>query len=236
MKDYKESPLRPLTVKEMDPDDQPRERAAKYGCGVLPTADLWALILRTGLVGKPITELCRDIMHNCDGSLFLLERQNRKQLMSVKGIGLTKALQIEAVMELIRRYAGERAKNLKQIKSSIDIFELMRHEIGNLPHEEIWALYLNQKNEVIGRMKITQGSAVASVFDLKKIIKEALMRDAQGVALCHNHPSGNLIPSLPDDRITKSLKEACSAMDLRLLDHVIVTNSGYYSYRDSSRL
>lgn len=236
MKDYKESTPKPLTVKEMDPDDQPRERAAKYGCGVLPTADLWALILRTGLSGKPITELCRDIMRNCDGSLFLLERQNRRQLMSVKGIGLTKALQIEAVMELIRRYAAERAKSLKLIKSSQDIYELMRHEIGNLPHEEIWALYLNQKNEVIGSLKITQGSAVASIFDLKKILKEALMRDAQGVALCHNHPSGNLVPSAPDDKITRSISSACAGMDLRFLDHVIVTNSGYYSYRDNSRL
>lgn len=108
MKDYDSScPVaHTLTVKEMSPDDQPRERALKHGCKVLPTADLWAIVLRTGLPGKPITEMCRDLMRSCDNKLFNLERMERGSFMKVKGIGTTKALQIEAVMELIRRYCG----------------------------------------------------------------------------------------------------------------------------------
>lgn len=225
-----------MTVKEMDPDDQPREKAMKHGCKVLPTADLWALILRTGLPGKPITEMCRDLMRACDGRLFNLERMERRQLMAVKGIGATKALQIEAVMEMIRRYCNEAVGERVKIRSSKDIYDTMRHEIGNLPHEEIWALFLNRANEVIGRERITQGSSVASVFDMRKILKEALLRNAEGLVLCHNHPSGNLTPSPQDDSITRKMKSGCEAMDLRFLDHLIVTADGFYSYCDQSRL
>lgn len=231
-----EEPRRPMTVKEMDPDDQPREKAMKHGCKVLPTADLWALILRTGLPGKPITEMCRDLMRACDGRLFNLERMERRQLMAVKGIGATKALQIEAVMEIIRRYCSETVGERVKIRSSKDIYEVMRHEIGNLPHEEIWALFLNRANEVIGRERITQGSSVASVFDMRKILKEALLRNAEGLVLCHNHPSGNLTPSPQDDSITRKMKSGCEAMDLRFLDHLIVSADGFYSYCDQSRL
>lgn len=236
MRDYKEETVKGLTVKDFDPDDRPREKAIKYGCHVLSTPDLWAIILRTGLVGKPITELCRDLMRECNGKLCDLERLSREQILKVKGLGTAKALQIEAVMELIRRYSREKVGEKLRIQSSKEIFELMRPEIGNLPHEEVWALYLNQRHEVIYKMKITQGSAVASVFDVKKILKEALLRDAQGLAMCHNHPSGNLNPSVQDDQITRKMSEGAKSMDLRFLDHVIVTAGGYYSYSDVGRL
>ncbi len=238
MKDSEHYPpeTRILTVKDMDPDDQPRERALKYGCNTLSTADLWAIILRTGLPGKPVTELCRDLMRSCGGSLFNLERMERARFMKVKGIGITKALQIEAVMELIRRYCRETVGNRIQITKSADIYDVMRHVTGNLPHEEIWALFLNRRNEVISKGLITQGSSVASVFDLKKILKEALLCDAEGVAMCHNHPSGNLRPSAQDDDITRKMQQGCKAMDLRFLDHVIITASGFYSYNDEARL
>lgn len=228
--------IRIKTVKDMDPDDQPRERALKYGCKVLPTADLWAIILRTGLPGKPITEMCRDLMRSCDGKLFNLERMERERFMKVKGIGITKALQIDAVMELIRRYCKETVGSRIQITRSADIYDVMRHEIGNLSHEEIWALYLNRKNEIISRDMITRGSSIASVFDLKKILKEALLRDAEALVLCHNHPSGNLQPSKQDDHITAKMREGCGSMDIRFLDHVIITASGFYSYQDECRL
>lgn len=242
MKDFDNVPeeedkvARFLTVKDMDPDDQPRERAMKHGCGVLSTPDLWAIILRVGAVGKPITELARDMMRDCGGKLCNLERYNRQQLMKLKGLGPTKVLQIEAVMELIRRYSRETVGVRYRIRSSADVNSVMRSEIGNLPHEEIWALYLNRNNEVLHKMKITQGSAVASVFDIKAMLKEALLRDAQGLVMCHNHPSGNLTPSAQDDMITRKMKEGCVAMDLRFLDHVIVTSDSYYSYADQGRL
>lgn len=237
MKDYKEFlNERVLTVKEMNADEQPRERALKYGIGALTMAELWALILRTGLQGLPITELCRKLMDFGGGSLCELERMEYERYLEVPGIGETKALQIEAVMELIRRYNKEKVASRKQIKQSVDIYQHIKPEIGNISHEEIWVLFLNKKNEIISQEMITKGSSTASLFDLKKIVREALLRKAEGLVMCHNHPSGNLIPSPQDDQITRKLKEACSMMELRMLDHVIVTHASYYSYADQGRL
>lgn len=225
-----------LTVKEMDADDQPRERALKYGIETLSTPDLWALILRTGLKGKPITELCRDLMRDNGHSLFRLERKSLKEIMSTKGIGITKGLQILASMEIIRRYNREKVGEKFIISSSQSIFDLMRSEIGNLPHEEIWTIYLGRRNDVILKKRITTGSATASIFDIKSIMKEALLLEAQGIVLCHNHPSGTLFPSGSDDQITKRMKEGAALLDIRMLDHIILTSTGYYSYSDSGRL
>lgn len=226
---------RPPTIKERDPEDRPMERAISHGCGVLSVSDLWALVLRTGQPGKPITELCREMMKSV-GSLHTLQRRSRKQLMSFKGIGITKAIQIEAVMELVNRFMLETPDTLPIIKESKSIFEYMCPRIGNLPHEEIWVLYLNRRNQVTSKMMVTSGTATSSVFDLKKILKHALLEDAQGVVMCHNHPSGNLLTSPQDDSITRSLKRACDTMELRFLDHVVITASGFYSYRDNGKL
>lgn len=234
MKD--EQPPRPLTVKDMDVDDQPRERALKYGISTLSTPDLWALILRTGLPGKPITQLCRDLMRDNEQSLFKLERKSLKEIMTTKGIGQTKGLQILAAMEITRRYNREKVGEKYIITSSQAIYDLMRSEIGNLSHEEIWAIYLGRRNDVILKKRISTGSATASIFDVKSILKEALLIDAQGLALIHNHPSGNLVPSGPDDQITRKMKEGAQIMDLRMVDHLIISASGFYSYYDSGRL
>ncbi|MDE5806918.1 MAG: DNA repair protein RadC [Muribaculaceae bacterium] len=225
-----------LRVKDMDVDDQPRERALKYGISTLSTPDLWALILRTGLPGKPITQLCRDLMRDNDQSLFKLERKTLKEIMTTKGIGQTKGLQILAAMEITRRYNREKIGEKYIITSSQSIYDLMRTEIGNLPHEEIWAIYLGRRNDVLLKKRITAGSATASIFDIKAIVKEGLLLEANGLALCHNHPSGNLIPSGPDDQITRKMKEGAALLDIRMIDHVIVTSSGFYSYHDSGRL
>ena len=234
--DYIEEVPRILTVKEMDADDQPRERALKYGIGTLSTPDLWALILRTGLRGKPITHLCRDLMRDNNQSLFQLERKSLKEIMATKGIGTTKGLQILAAMEITRRYNREKVGEKYIITSSQSIYDLMRSEIGNLTHEEIWTIYLGRRNDVLLTKRITSGSAVASIFDIKAIMKEALLMEAQGLVLCHNHPSGNLTPSGPDDQITRKMKEGAQIMDLRMVDHLIISASGFYSYYDSGRL
>lgn len=224
-----------LTIKDLDPEDRPMERAISHGCSVLSVADLWALVLRTGQPGKPITELCREMMKSVN-TLHHLQRRSRKQLMSFKGIGITKAIQIEAVMELINRFMTEVPDTLPVIRDSRSIYEYMLPRIGNLPHEEVWVLYLNRRNQVTSKMMVTRGTAVGSMFDLKKIVKHALLEDAQGVVMCHNHPSGNLLPSPQDDNITRSLKHACETLDLRFLDHVIVTSAGHYSYHDSGKI
>lgn len=225
-----------LTVKELDPDDQPRERAEKHGCGVLSVPDLWALILRTGTPGNPITTLCRDMMRENDGKLHNLERRTRTQIRQIKGIGNTKSIQIEAVMELMRRYAAEEPTFDKPISSSELIYTRLKFRIGNLPHEEVWMLLLNRRNMVIREVCLSSGTSTASLFDVREAIKHAILENADGVILAHNHPSGNLTPSGPDDRITTDLKKACEFMHIRMLDHVIVTANGFYSYHDNGKI
>ncbi len=228
-------PSRPRTVKEFDPDDQPREKAEKHGCGVLSVPDLLAIILRTGVTGMPITELCREIMRQNGGRLHRLERRTRQELRSIKGIGLTKSIQIEAIMELMRRYVEEEPEQELPITSSEQIFKRMQRKIGNLPHEEIWLLILSRANKVMREICLTRGTSTASLFDVRQAIKHAIMENAEAVVLVHNHPSGNTRPSDADDRITRDFKEACGFMKLRVLDHVIVAADSYYSYHDSAR-
>lgn len=226
----------PRTVKDLPSDDQPRERARRFGIASLSNADLFAIILRTGIKGYPITDLCRDLMAMNGNLLLNLERQTREQIMELDGVGELKAMQIEAVMEIVRRYGRERVGDRIMIKSPQTIYDIMRPEIANLPHEEMWAIFLNRANRVIGKLRVSQGGSTSTVFDIKKIIKNALMAHAEGIVLCHNHPSGNLSPSGPDDNITRRFHEACRTLDLALVDHLIVTPDGYYSYRDSSSI
>ena len=224
------------TVKEMDEDQQPREKAEKYGIGYLSIPELWAIILRTGTPGYPITEMCRDLMRNNNFSLHKLERRTKQELCEMRGIGNMKAVQILAVMELIKKYLEEDIPIEEPIRTSHQIYERMRYKIGNIDHEEIWMLLLNRQNKVIKEFKLTSGTGTASVFDVKQAIKLALLENSEGMILCHNHPSGTLKPSTQDDNLTRELKEACRFMNIRFLDHVIVTANGYYSYSDSSRL
>lgn len=224
------------TVKEMDEDQQPREKAEKYGVGVLSIPELWAILLRTGTPGYPITELCRDLMRNNDGSLHKLERRTKEELCEMRGIGSTKAIQILAAMELIKKYINEDIPDDEPIRSSTQIYDRMRHKIGNLDHEEIWMLLLNRQNKVIKEVRLTSGTQYSSVFDTKGAIKMAILESSGAMILCHNHPSGTLRPSPQDDNLTRELKEACKFMGIRLLDHVIVTAKGYYSYNDQGKL
>lgn len=226
----------PRTVKDLDPEDQPRERACRHGCHTLSVPDLWAIILRTGTPGNPITELCRDLMDLAQGRLHTLERKTRREIQQLKGIGLTKSIQIEAVMELMKRYAAEEPICEQPLTSSQVIYNRLKFRIGNLDHEEIWLLLLNRRNQVIREVCLSQGTATASIFDVKAAIKHAILENAEALILAHNHPSGNLLPSEPDNRITRDLKQAATYMNIKMLDHVIVTADGYFSYHDSGRL
>lgn len=225
-----------LTVKEMAPDEQPREKMKRFGVSALSNSELFAIILRTGTTGYPITSLCRDLMRANDNLFLNLERKSREEIQAIKGVGETKSMQIEAVMEIVRRYQRERLGQRVKVTSSSVVFDVMRPEIANLPHEEMWAIFLNQANQIIGLFRASEGGTSATVCDIKKIIRQAILARAEGLILCHNHPSGNLMVSRQDDNVTQKMKEACATLDLRFLDHVVVTTEGFYSYRDSARI
>lgn len=224
-------------IRDIDPDDRPREKARKFGFKVLSNSELLAIILRTGTVGHAITDVCDELFASVNNSFSMLMRKHDAQLKMIPGIGNVKAQQILAIMELVRRFAEEeRSSKPCIIRSAEDIYNELKYEIGNKTQEEIWMLTLNRRHEIIGRHALTRGSATASVFDVKLCLKLAILDDASAIVLSHNHPSGNQRPSPQDDNITQALKRAAASVDLRLLDHVIVTSTGYYSYSDSGRL
>ena len=227
---------RRLTQREMDADNQPRERALRHGCATLSLSELWALILRTGAQGKPITELCQDLMQANDGKMHRLERRTRRELLDIRGIGLTKAIQIEAVMELTRRYNRESLGDMVTVRDASTVYEYMRERNAHLTHEEMWAIYLNRRNAIIHSTRLTSGTSTASLFDVRKLVKTALLENAEGIILCHNHPSGNRNPSPQDDNVTRQAAAACATLSISLTDHVIVTADGFFSYRDNGRL
>lgn len=235
-RDYPETRPRTQTVKDLNAEDRPREKAQLHGVQALSKSECLAIMLRSGRPGLPVTEISHNLMKRVDNNFHNLERLTDEEIMETPGLGPVKVLELRTMLEIMRRYANEKTGDRFQIKSSSDIYDLMRFEIGNLPYEQIWAIFVDNANRVIRKMKMTEGSATASIHDNKKVLKQALLSDAQGVVLCHNHPSGTLRPSIPDQSITDNMARACKAVDLKLLDHLIITAYGYYSFHDEGKL
>lgn len=237
---YGESPKEPelshLTLKQLHSEAQPREKALSKGIGALTLSELWAIILRVGSKGMNVLELADELLRRNDYKLRRLERRSLKELMMLKGLGETKAIQVMAVMELIRRYSTEALPEKTRFTSSELVYRRMLPYIGNIDHEEIWALMLDNSHAELASICLSSGGKKQTVFDLTVLLKHALIEGATSVILCHNHPSGQLIPSLSDDSITRLCKEGCRAVGLKLLDHVIITSVGFYSYADNGRL
>lgn len=215
----------------------PMEKAEKYGMKSLSSSELLAVVLRTGQPGCPVTEMTSELMKQNENKLKVLERRTRAELMQLKGIGRVKAFQIEAVLEIMRRYNMEKLGDRVQIRSAHDIFQYMHPEAGPLSTEHIWLILLNRANAVVERKLMSQGGTTATVFDLKTILRQIILTPGvEGVIMVHNHPSGSLRPSPQDDAITRQLAEGCKYLGIKMLDHVIVTQDDFYSYADEGRL
>ena len=161
-----------------------------------------------------------------------LGKLTMSQLMEFKGIGEAKAISIIAAMELGRRRRAEEAVELTKITSSKTVFEMMQPIIGELPHEEFWILYLNNSNKVISKVQMSIGGITGTMVDVRLVFKMALEKGAVALILCHNHPSGTLVPSDADKQITKKIKVAGDSLDVKVLDHLIVTETKYFSFVD----
>lgn len=213
------------------------EKAEKYGIKALDPSELLAIILRTGQPNFPVTELTADLMRRNENKLKVLERRSREELMELPGIGRVKAFQIEAVLEIMRRYNLEKLGDRVTIRNATDIFNYMQPLAAPLNVENIWILLLNRANAIIDCRAVSQGGTSATVFDLKTILRKVLLTPGvEAVIMVHNHPSGSLRPSPQDDTITRQLKQGCEYLGLRMLDHVIVSQDSFYSYSDEGRL
>jgi len=229
--------LTKFSVKDWSPDDQPREKLLSKGVSSLSNAELLAIILRSGTTKESVVELSQRILQTFGNDVNRLGQVSANYLMkNFKGIGEAKAVSIIAALELGKRRKAEKRKNRKKIASSMDIYNYFHPLLSDLPHEEFWALFLNRSTYIIDRFKISQGGVSETIVDGKLIFKEAIACLASSVILCHNHPSGNILPSSNDDTVTFRIKAALERLDLQLLDHVILTDGKYYSYADEGRL
>ena len=213
-------------------DDKPREKLMLKGKSVLSDAELIAILIGSGSRNESAVDLSKRILASVDHNLNALGKVSLSQLMQFKGIGEAKAISIIAALELGRRRRAEDIVELKKVTSSKIIFEIMQPIIGELPHEEFWIIYLNNSNKVISKSQLSKGGITGTLVDVRLVFKTALELGATGLILCHNHPSGALIPSDADKQITRKLKLAGESLEIKVLDHVIITETSYYSFVD----
>jgi DNA repair protein RadC len=213
-------------------DDKPREKLMLKGKSALSDAELIAILIGSGSRNESAVELSKRILQSVNSNLNALGKLTLNQLMTFKGIGEAKAISILAAMELGRRRRAEEAEILIKITSSKTIFELMQPLIGELPHEEFWIVYLNNSNKVISKLQLSKGGITGTLVDVRLVFKSALELCATSLILCHNHPPGTLVPSEADKQITKKLRLAGDSLEVKVLDHVIVTEHGYFSFVD----
>ncbi len=213
-------------------DDRPREKFLLKGKSTLSDSELLAILIGSGSRNESAVQLCQRILASCENNLNTLGKMSVSQLMQFKGIGEAKAISIAAALELGRRRRAEDAIELKKITSSKAVFDIMQPIIGELPHEEFWVLYLNNSNKVIYKAQLSKGGITGTVVDIRLIFKMAFEQNATGLILSHNHPSGKLIASEADLKITKRIKEAGQTLEIQVLDHLIITENGYLSFQD----
>src|SRR5690554_1671348 len=202
----------------------------------LSDAELIAILIGSGSRNESAVSLSQRILAAAQNNLNELGKFSISELMKFKGIGEAKAISIVAAMELGRRRRAEEALKLEKITSSRIAYEIVYPFIGELPHEEFWILYLNNSNKVIRNGQISKGGITSTLVDLRLVFKEALQIGAVGIILAHNHPSGTLKPSQADIHLTKKLKMAGDSLDIKVLDHLIVTEKAYFSFADENML
>ncbi|MBC5864153.1 RadC family protein [Flavobacterium turcicum] len=213
-------------------DDKPREKLMLKGKSVLSDAELIAILIGSGSRNESAVALSKRILASVDSNLNALGKLSLAQLTQFKGIGEAKAIAIIAALELGRRRRAEEATELTKITSSKIIFEIMQPIIGELPHEEFWVIYMNNSNKVIYKSQLSKGGITGTLVDVRLVYKMALEMGATALILCHNHPSGTLVPSDADKHITKKVKTAGESLEIKVLDHLIVTERSYFSFAD----
>ena len=217
-------------------DDRPREKLLYTGAENLSHSELLAILIQNGTRQKSAIDLAKEILKLGNDNLVELGKLSVKDLMTIKGIGEAKAITITAALELGRRQqaAGPLTRDL--VRSSQDIARLLQARFSHLRHEVFAVLYLNRANKIKQLEVVSEGGITGTVADPRIILRKALEQDAVSLVLCHNHPSGSLRPSRADEQLTAKIKSAASLLDITVLDHIIVSEEGYYSFADEGLL
>ena len=226
----------PQSITRWAEEDRPREKMMLKGLSALTDAELLAILIGSGTKGESAVALAQRILSNVENNLHDLGKCSTKDLQRFKGVGEAKAVTIAAALELGRRRQLSDLRHRPRISSSRDAYNVIAALLSDLHHEEFWLLLLNRANEVFARERLSIGGTSGTVVDLKLVLKTALDARASGFIAIHNHPSGNLEPSKADIELTEKLKQGGRILDLPLLDHLIISERGYYSFADEGIL
>lgn len=221
-----------ISIKQLSPDDRPREKLMIKGVAALSDAELIAILIGSGSAQQTAVQLCQTILSDVQTDLNQLALLSVHDLMKYKGIGEAKAISIVAALEIGRRRKPSSFDSTKAIKSSQDVYQIMKSYFADKEHEEFYSLALSRANKVKSIDVISIGGVSGTVADGKIIFKKALEKSASAIILCHNHPSGNLKPSQSDIQLTNKMKEFGKFIDMPVLDHLIITNEHYFSFAD----
>lgn len=225
-----------LTIAHWAEEDQPREKLRDKGAQALSDAELLAILIGSGTQGESAVALMKRILNSCSNNLNSLGKMSIRELMQFKGVGEAKAITILAACELGKRRQAERPEGRPQLGTATRIYNLMHPLLQDLDVEEFWALMMNQHYRLIRKVCIAHGGITEVSVDIRIVLREAILSNTTILAVCHNHPSGSLMPSRADDALTQSLREACQVMRIKFLDHVIITDGAYFSYYEEGKL
>lgn len=225
-----------FTIKAWAEDDRPREKLMAKGRKSLSDAELLAILIGSGTKEKSAVDLSQELLNECQNNLKEFSRKTIGDLCKFKGIGEAKAITILAALELGRRRKGSNYSSKEKVTSSRVIYNYVKPLFEDLHFEEFHILLLNRANEINKAVKISQGGFASTVVDGKLVFKAALDHSACSIILCHNHPSGQIAPSPQDIKLTKDLVDFGRFIDLPVMDHVIFTDNGYFSFADNGML
>ncbi|WP_149243216.1 RadC family protein [Dyadobacter sp. 32] len=223
---------KPRTIRSWAEEDRPREKMLMKGRSALSDAELIALLIGSGTVDMTAVDVAKGVMSSVGNDLSELARLSIKDLTRNRGIGEAKAITIVAAMELGRRRKDQAVQKKSKLGSPQSVYNEMKPYLLDLPHEEFWIILLNRANEVIRPVRISAGGVTGTTTDTRMIFKSAIENLASSLILVHNHPSGQLVPSHADKILTRQIQEAGRILDVPVLDHLIFTDHGFYSFVD----
>lgn len=224
-----------LSINQWAEEDRPREKMAMQGAEALTNAELLAILIGSGSTKESAVELMKRILADCRNSLNTLGKMSVSDLCRYNGIGEAKAISIMAACELGKRRQAESPEERPDLGTATRIYNHMHAVMQDLDVEEFWVLLMNQHYRLIKKVRISHGGITETSVDIRIIIREAVLANSTILAVCHNHPSGNLSPSHQDDNLTQSIRRACELMRIHFLDHVIITDGQYYSYHEQGK-
>ncbi len=219
-------------IKSWAVDDRPREKMQAKGAAALSNSELLGILINNGNKEKSALQIAKDILMLGNNNLDELGKLSLKDLQKVKGIGIAKAITIAAAMELGRRRMNSDFLNKTVVRSSGEIASYLKTVLKDHPHEVFAVLFLNRANKILHFEIVSSGGLTGTVADPRIILKKALETGATSIVLSHNHPSGSLKPSRADEELTQKIRQAAMYLDIKVLDHIIVSDEGYFSFAD----